>query len=221
MRRISVVALVVLAALWSSSVPDVSQAHAVTARFHTSPPSSPSAVSTLRRSDVNGDCVVDILDLSLVAASYKAPYPFPHAQADINGDNAIDLQDLVLVATSYSWHCPTHSIMFAPWCSQTDAPGNDDAHLADEFICFQNSDGSAADLTEWHVRDQYGNRYTFPPFTLAGGAYVRLHTGVGNNSNTDLYWGYPYAVWNNSSDVVYLYDQDWLLVERYQYSSLP
>jgi len=221
MRRISVVALVVLVALWSSGVPDVSQAHALTASVSTSPPSSPSAVSTLRRSDVNGDCVVDILDLSLVAASYKAPYPFPHAQADINGDNAIDLQDLVLVATSYSWHCPTHNIMVAPWCSQADAPGSDIANLADEFICFQNSDGSAADLTEWYVKDQGGNRYSFPPFVLAGGAYVRLHTGVGTNSSTDLYWGSPRAVWDNAGDIVYLYDKDSLLVERYQYSSLP
>jgi micrococcal nuclease len=87
----------------------------------------------------------------------------------------------------------------------------------DEFICFQNADGNAVDLTEWYVKDQAGNRYAFPPFTLAGGAYVRLHTGIGVNSSTDLYWGSPREVWNNSGDIVYLYDKDSLLVERYQY----
>lgn len=221
MRRIAVVGLVVLVALWSTSIPNVSDARTTTARSYTSLSSPPASMSTLRRSDVNGDCVVDILDLSLVAASYRAPYPFPHAQADINGDNAIDLQDLVLVATSYRWHCPSHNIMVAPWCSQANAPGSDIANLADEFICFQNADGDAADLTEWYVKDQGGNKYTFPPFALAGGAYVRVHTGIGTNSSTDLYWGSPREVWNNSGDIVYLYDKDALLVERYQYSSLP
>jgi len=182
-------------------------------------PTTPRAVSTLSRSDVNGDCAIDLLDLALVSASYHAPYPFPHAQADINGDGAIDLLDLVLVAMNYGWRCPRSNILVAPSCSRFDPPRNDDPYLAEECVCLQNVDGPAADLSGWHVRDEQGNRYEFPPFGLPGGAYVRLHTGIGINTGTDLYWGRDSEVWDNSGDTVFVYDDEWQLVERYSYRS--
>jgi hypothetical protein len=168
---------------------------------------------------VNGDCAIDLLDLALVSASYHAPYPFPHAQADINGDGVIDLLDLVLVAMNYGWRCPRNNILVAPSCSQFDPPPNDDPYLAEECVCLQNVDGPVADLSGWHVRDEQGNRYEFPPFSLPGGAYVRLHTGIGINTGTDLYWGRDSEVWDNSGDTVFVYDDEWQLVERYSYSS--
>jgi hypothetical protein len=177
--------------------------------------SGPIAITNLMRSDVNDDCVVDLLDLALVAASYNARPPFPHAQADVNGDGVINLLDLVAVASSYGWRCPSGIVLVSPSCSQFDAPGDDNANLTEEYVCFRNADGSPADITRWHVTDRHGGVYIFPPFTLAGGASVRLHTGIGVSSATDLYWGKGAAVWTNGYDTVYLYDQDWVLVDTY------
>jgi len=38
----------------------------------------------------------------------------------------------------------------------------------------------------------------FPSFTLGPGAKVKLHTGSGSDSATDLYWGQGSHVWNNT-----------------------
>lgn len=217
MRR-CVLSLLLVMALSLSGLLVVDPSVAMRApRGPTLQPSTPRAVSTLARGDVNGDCAIDLLDLALVSASYLAPYPFPHAQADINGDGAIDLLDLVFVAMNYGWRCPGNNVLVAPSCSRFDPPSNDDPYLAEECVCLQNVDGTVADLNGWHVRDEQGNRYEFPPFSLPGGAYVRLHTGIGISTGTDLYWGRDSEVWDNSGDTVFVYDDEWQLVERYHY----
>ncbi len=108
-------------------------------------------------------------------------------------------------------------VRIAPWCSQFDAPGNDNYNLNEEYVCFENQGGSAASMTGWHVKDVSGHIYTFPLFTLASGARVRLRTGPGPDTATDLYWGKSGAVWNNDGDTVYLYDAGWNLVHSYSY----
>jgi hypothetical protein len=229
-RNLHVLVILLTAALAVAALPLIARGSSATAQSlengynHDEGPESavagpavspPIAVTNLTRCDVNGDCVVDLLDLALVASSYGARQPFPHAQADLNGDGAINLLDLVAVASCYGWRCPTGIVLVSPSCSQFDAPGDDNANLTEEYVCFRNADGSAADITRWHVADRHGSGYTFPPFTLAGGASVRLHTGTGVNSGTDLYWGKGAAVWTNGNDTVYLYDQDWVLVDTY------
>ena len=103
------------------------------------------------------------------------------------------------------------------WCSQFDAPGNDNDNLNEEYVCFRNQGGSPADMSGWHVRDDADHTYTFPSFTLGLGATVKLHTGTGANTASDLYWGRSQAVWNNGGDTVYLYDSGWSLVDSYSY----
>jgi len=85
-----------------------------------------------------------------------------------------------------------------------------------EFVCFRNYDAWAADMTHWLVRDAASHTYTFPSFVLNPGAAVRLHSGPGSNTATDLYWGRG-LVWNNDHDTVYLYDAWGRLVNMYVY----
>ena len=49
--------------------------------------------------DVNGDGVVDILDLSLVEQNFGAI--LNHPEADINGDGQVNVLDLILVANRF------------------------------------------------------------------------------------------------------------------------
>ena len=109
-------------------------------------------------------------------------------------------------------------VRVAPWCTQTNAPGNDNENLNEEYVCFENRGGGPASLTGWHVRDEYGHTYTFGTFTLPAGEHVRLHSGTGGDTTTDVYWGRAVAVWNNGGDTVYLYDPGWTLVDSYHYS---
>jgi hypothetical protein len=105
-----------------------------------------------------------------------------------------------------------------PDCCQFNSPGNDNYSKEEEYVCLTNSGGQPADMTGWYLRDDYGCGYTFPQFTLAPGATVRVRTGCGTNSTTDLYWCKDgTAVWNNDGDTVSVYDGEGNLVSQYSY----
>lgn len=87
-----------------------------------------------------------------------------------------------------------------------------------EWVDFENTGSSDQDLTGWTVEDEASHTYQFPDgFTLGAGDTVRLHTGNGTDSNTDLYWGSGSPVWNNSGDTCYLYDDAGSLHTEYSY----
>jgi endonuclease YncB( thermonuclease family) len=120
-------------------------------------------------------------------------------------------------ATPTPTHVPPSTVGINGPCSQFDAPGNDHYNLNEEWVCFTNYGDAATDMTDWRVEDEVGHFYIFPSFTLPAGATVRLHTGSGENTQTDLYWGWSRAIWNNTGDTVYLYDAFGDLVDRYSY----
>lgn len=102
-------------------------------------------------------------------------------------------------------------------CSQPN-PGNDNTHLADEFICLVNRGDAPVDLQGWLVHDNNRNaEYTFRALVLAPGAIVKLRTGKGENGAADVYWGKGQAVWNNSGDTVYLYDAAGVMADQWNY----
>jgi competence protein ComEC len=85
-----------------------------------------------------------------------------------------------------------------------------------EYVCFKNYDSQPADMSGWRVEDAAQHSYTFPPFILHPGAIVRLHSGPGSNTATDLHWARG-LIWNNDHDIVYLYDVFGRLVDSYVY----
>ncbi len=85
-----------------------------------------------------------------------------------------------------------------------------------EYVCFLNYDSQAVDMTDWRVEDASEHSYTFPPFLLDPGAIVRLHSGPGADTATDLHWARG-LIWNNDHDIVHLYDAFGRLVSRYVY----
>ena len=46
--------------------------------------------------------------------------------------------------------------------------------------------------------------YRFRTFSLRPGKLVRVHTGKGRNTSTDLYWGLTFYVWGDDSDTATL-----------------
>ena len=73
-------------------------------------------------------------------------------------------------------------------------------------------------MSGWTLRDLANTTYTFPAFTLAAGAEVRLWTRAGVNDTANLYWGGGQAVWNNTGgDTAILRDAGGGEVSRYSY----
>ncbi|WP_434092417.1 lamin tail domain-containing protein [Streptomyces flaveolus] len=60
------------------------------------------------------------------------------------------------------------------------------------------------DLDGWTLRDEDGYRYTFDDYRLDDRSTVRVHTGRGRDTDTDVYQDRRHYVWDNRSDTATL-----------------
>lgn len=58
------------------------------------------------------------------------------------------------------------------------------------------------DLTGWHLRDNAGHSFTFPPFKLFKDGAVQVHTAGGTDTAIDLYWAQRQAAWESGQAVL-------------------
>ena len=62
---------------------------------------------------------------------------------------------------------------------------------SDEYVCLTNGDSGPVDMSSWVLRNVLGRSFNFPTgFTLPVGQTVKVHTGSGTDSATDLHWAY-------------------------------
>ena len=85
--------------------------------------------------------------------------------------------------------------------------------LLDEMVTVTNAGATAVNLTGWTIADEGArNTYTFPVFVLDAGSNVTVHSGAGNETASDLYWGRSSPVWNNDGDTATLADASGAIV---------
>ncbi|MGW0754500.1 lamin tail domain-containing protein [Streptomyces sp. NPDC002587] len=92
---------------------------------------------------------------------------------------------------------------------QADSPGRDDRSnrsLNAEWVEITNTTRDAINLRGWTLRDSDGNRYRFNNVRLNGRTTIRIHTGHGRDTRTDLYQDRRDYVWDNRSDTATLRD---------------
>ncbi|MGW3738873.1 lamin tail domain-containing protein [Streptomyces sp. NPDC005148] len=92
---------------------------------------------------------------------------------------------------------------------QSDSPGWDNRtnrSLNAEWVELTNNSRRAVNLDGWTLRDEDGHRYRFDDVRLAGRATVRIHTGIGRDTRTDLYQDRRNYVWDTRSDTATLRD---------------
>jgi hypothetical protein len=62
---------------------------------------------------------------------------------------------------------------------------------SDEYVCLTNADTTPVNMGAWVLRNVMGRSYDFPQgFTLAPGQTVKVHTGPGSDTATDLHCSY-------------------------------
>ena len=99
-----------------------------------------------------------------------------------------------------------------------DAAGDDADNLNDEYIVLKNTGTTPLDLSGWQIRDEADHSYTVPNgVRLKPNAKITIHTGSGENTNTDLYWESGQAIWNNGGDTVIVVDTEGTTVFRETY----
>jgi len=100
----------------------------------------------------------------------------------------------------------------------SNAKGNDNQNLNDEYVSFRNKCTRSLDLSDWILKDAAKSMYTFPPIIIKSKSLLTLHTGSGKNNATDLFWGKSRAVWNNNGDSLFLWNSDGAIVLNYTYT---
>lgn len=107
------------------------------------------------------------------------------------------------------------------------APGNDNDNPNGEWVEIRNSGNQDIDMSGWRLYDDAYKQgrardhvFIFPSgFILRAGQSVRIHTGQGKNTTTQLYFGRApgeyAAIWNNDGDCAYLVDNKGNLVDEY------
>lgn len=82
----------------------------------------------------------------------------------------------------------------------------DAGNLSTERLTIVNL-GGVVDLAGWTLHDGQGNAFTFPGLNLFQGGAVNVHTALGRDTVTDLYWGQPGSMWQ-SGETATLLDPD-------------
>lgn len=101
---------------------------------------------------------------------------------------------------------------------EADAPGSDRDNPNGEWIEIANLGSKPVQMEGFTLKDEANHIYTFGDFTVLPDTAFRLHSGQGQNNQTELYWGLVgESVWNNDSDAAYLRDKQGALVDLFAY----
>ncbi len=103
---------------------------------------------------------------------------------------------------------------------QYDPPGRDDRSnrsLNKEWVELTNTTRHSVNLDGWTLTDEHGRTYTFDHYRLDGRSSVRIHTGEGRDTRTDLFQDRRNYVWDNHSGTAtlrndrgrFIDDQSW------------
>jgi hypothetical protein len=80
-------------------------------------------------------------------------------------------------------------------------PGGNNAQVNAEWVVVKNTASKAKNLRGWFIREKRAKRtYTFPSFTLCGGCSVKIHSGNGTNTASELFWGRSNPAWPDDFD---------------------
>jgi len=120
---------------------------------------------------------------------------------------------------------PTPTITPTPTKTPTPAPGVDivdilydpDTDPLAEYVEIKNTKSSAVDMTDWFIKAETGQKYIFPSFKLKAGKRVKVWSGVGTDTSTNLYWGSSEPIWKDNHSCAYLKDDERKLHSTYCY----
>ena len=67
--------------------------------------------------------------------------------------------------------------------------------LANELVLIKSSSEVSLPMAGWKLDDGQGKTFVFPVLDLNSGGAVQVHSGPGDNTPIDLYWGLDAPVW--------------------------
>jgi hypothetical protein len=113
---------------------------------------------------------------------------------------------------------PTNTLVPGVYIKTIDYDPDGDP-VEDEFIEIVNTDNEDIEMTDWFINAERADfpKYFFQTFTLGAGDTVRVWSGFGTDTSTDLYWGSDEEIWIDGGDCAYLKDDKARTVDIYCY----
>ncbi|WP_317445115.1 lamin tail domain-containing protein [Streptomyces collinus] len=108
------------------------------------------------------------------------------------------------------WH---HHTRVAIGGVQHPASSRYDRNLNQEWVDVTNASRRSVNLDGWTLSDEDGHTYTFHHYRLEGRATVRVHTGFGRDSRTDLFQDRRRSVWDTRRDTATLRNDEGRFVD--------
>ena len=96
-------------------------------------------------------------------------------------------------------------------------PGRDGDDLNGEWVTLINRGSRSIELEGLVLSDESNNVFELPDRDLAAGARLKIHSGTGRPSDSQLYWGRDRPLWNNDGDTAILRGPDGELIARFAY----
>ena len=93
--------------------------------------------------------------------------------------------------------------------------------LNTEYIVLKNTSTHAVKMENWKVisaPSSDNQRYVFGTLKLGPGKSVRLHSGIGNNTATDVYWDGTSPKWNDDGDKAVLKNPSGTVIDTCTYA---
>jgi hypothetical protein len=127
--------------------------------------------------------------------------------------NLLLISIVLILIIAVALGAPYHSVRI--YDCNFDAPDDDKINLNGEWVEIINEGTSPISMACWTLSDK-GNKhlYRFPIFTLDAGATVKVYTGSGTDTATELYFCQSSPVWNNDGDTATLADSNGSVVDQ-------
>ncbi|MFD9000785.1 lamin tail domain-containing protein [Streptomyces sp. NPDC059582] len=91
--------------------------------------------------------------------------------------------------------------------------------LNKEWVEVTNTSRRSVDLNGWTLKNEDGHKFTFRHVRLDGRSTVRIHTGKGHDTRTDLYQDRRNYVWDDRSDTATLRNDRNRFVDDYAWGN--
>jgi len=85
---------------------------------------------------------------------------------------------------------------------------------SEEKVKLSNKCSESINLDGWQLKDESRKIYTFTNLSFSS---ITLHSSIGKDNSTDIFWNLKESVWNNDRDTLYLFDNVGSLAHHQSY----
>jgi len=127
------------------------------------------AAAVCPRGDLNGDCIVDIRDLIIVADNWLDPDCTDPACGDLDVDQRVSMNDVAVMAAA--WQDAASPLAITEFMASNGATLADEDGDFSDWIEIRNVSNLPVDLQGWYLTDHAGNprQWALPEMPLGGG----------------------------------------------------